>query len=42
MFERMSGLSRGFGGKGADREDEDEAGGTVAPFPQFLNRQGNQ
>ncbi|MBB6123575.1 cell division protein FtsZ [Sphingobium subterraneum] len=38
LFERMSGLSRGLS-KSAEPEED---GGSVTPFPQFLNRQGNQ
>ncbi len=42
LFERMSGLSRGFG-KGSNTDDDDEDdNSTVTNFPQFLNRQGNQ
>jgi len=41
LFERMSGLSRGFGKNNAADEDEED-NSTIASFPQFLNRQGNQ
>ncbi len=40
LFERMSGLSRGFS-RSNGNEDEEE-GAPVTNFPQFLNRQGNQ
>ena len=40
LFERMSGLSRGFG-RTNEAEDEEESA-PVTNFPQFLNRQGNQ
>jgi len=40
LFERMSGLSRGFGR--TNDGDEEEEGSSVTNFPQFLNRQGNQ
>jgi len=42
LFERMSGLSRGFGKNNAADEDEEDNNSTIASFPQFLNRQGNQ
>ncbi|MGE4429366.1 MAG: cell division protein FtsZ [Sphingobium sp.] len=40
LFERMSGLSRGFGRTNENEEEEESA--PVTNFPQFLNRQGNQ
>lgn len=39
LFERMSGISRGFSKSG---DDDDRTPPSSGSFPQFLNRQGNQ
>ncbi|MPT47550.1 MAG: cell division protein FtsZ [Sphingobium sp.] len=42
LFERMSGLSRGFNRNNSDDDGDDDGGSTPPHVPSFLNRQGNQ